>query len=138
MKTTQSEWKINNLILNEIKEGDAELADAVLTEMGFDPNQVKEYAEKIKKRQNFRIRVMINKRKDTQLQERASRKIHEMLTKNTDRPVAFLKGLFEQNEIVCMNNKLEKLDVEEIKEMIKDMNYLELLERLEKENEEEQ
>ena len=138
MKLNSLRHKIYNTILTDIKNRDTDMADVLLLKMGYDLDKINQMCEQIDRSQLFIIKTTINKQKEQQLMEQASVKIKELLEKNLERPIAYLKELFENNEIVFQHNKLEKLDVEEIKEMIKDMNYLELLERLEKENEEEQ
>ena len=138
MKLNSLQRKIYNTILTDIKNRDTDMADVLLLKMGYDLDKINQMCEQIDRSQLFMIKTTINKQKEQQLMEQVSVKIKELLDKNLERPIAYLKELFENNEIVFQHNKLEKLDVEEIKEMIKDMNYLELLERLEKENEEEQ
>ena len=133
---------VNEIILTrfleDIEEGDTDLSFNLISDLGYAQLFNAENVKAMYKRQVFQLKYLTEKRKQDNLINMAAQKIYEAMEKNLERPVAYLKELFENNEIVFQHNKLEKLDVEEIKEMIKDMNYLELLERLEKENEEEQ
>jgi len=138
MKIKSLQHKIYDTLLTDIKNGDTDLADVLLIKMGYNLDKINALGEKIDKSQLFLIKARINQQKQAQLLEKASQQIHRLLYHGQDRPLAYIKELLGRNGIPCFNSNLEKLDLEEIKEMIKDINYLELLERLEKENEEEQ
>ena len=133
---------VNEIILTkfleDIEEGDTDLSFNLIIDLGYAQLFNAENVKAMYKRQVFQLKYSTEKRKQDNLINMAAQKIYDAMEKNLERPIAYLKELFENNEIVFQHNKLEKLDVEEIKEMIKDMNYLELLERLEKEYEEEQ
>ena len=50
-----------------------------------------------------------------------------------DNPIAYLNQLIKQNQVEFQFNKLDKLSEDEIKEIIKDQNLIEIIELLEDE-----
>ena len=50
---------VNNIFINEIKNGDRQLADELLLELGYELKVIDDLAEKIYKRQIFLIKVKI-------------------------------------------------------------------------------
>lgn len=132
--------RIYDSFLNEVINGNMDLADQLLLDFGYDLPKINTMAAQIYKRQNFKLTAIIEKRKQESLKQKAlqqsAEKIHDILQKNLERPLAYLKEIFLRNEIAFQNRNLEKLSKDEIEEMIKDVNYLELLDQLE--NEEEQ
>lgn len=130
--------RIYDSFLDEVITGNTELADQLLLDFGYDLQSINTMAKRIHKRQEYQLKVVIRKRHLNTLKEKAAERIYEILQKNIERPIAQLKEMFERNEIVFQNRNLEKLTKSEIEEMIKDVNYLEFLEQLQRENEEEQ
>lgn len=86
------------------------------------------------KRQSFLLKGMINKQKDINLLEKASLMLQQAIEENIDKPVSYLKNLIQNNQFQVQYRNLESLTIDEIKEIIKDQNLLELLEKLENED----
>ena len=80
------------------------------------------------------MKGIINKQKDTNLLERASLLLQKAIEENIDKPVNYLKNLIQNNQFQVQYRNLENLNIDEIKEIIKDQNLLELLENLENES----
>lgn len=59
-----------------------------------------------------------------------AKRFEEELMKNTERPFAMLKQLLGSNQALALNKNLKNLTKEEIVEIIKDKNLVEILERL--------
>ena len=75
-----------------------------------------------------------NKQKDNNLLEKISLLLHDALEKNLEKPISYLKNLIQNNQFQVQYRNLENLSIDEIKEIIKDQNLLDLLEKLENEN----
>lgn len=86
------------------------------------------------KRQSFLLKGIINKQKDINLLDKASLMLQQAIEKNIDKPVSYLKNLIQNNQFQVQYRNLESLTIDEIKEIIKDQNLLELLEKLENED----
>jgi hypothetical protein len=127
--------KIDNAIISQIIEGDYSAYDSILLEQGYDLNLIETHSQKNFKKQAFLLKGMMNKQKDIMLLEKASNLLREAIEKNIDKPISYLKGLIENNQFQVQYRNLENLDIEEIQEIIKDQNLLELLEELENDKE---
>jgi len=123
--------QINDLILSEIKNGDIELADKLLTIDGYNLNEINTYADKIHKQQSFLIKGILNKQKDDELLQKAALLIDDAIKNKIQKPIAYLNSLVNQNKFAVQYRNLDKLNTEEIIEIIKDQNLLEILENLE-------
>lgn len=123
--------KIDNALISQIIEGDYSAYDSILLEQGYDLNLIESHSRKNFKKQAFLLKGMMNKQKDIMLLEKASNLLREAIEKNIDKPISYLKGLIENNQFQVQYRNLENLDIEEIQEIIKDQNLLELLEKLE-------
>jgi hypothetical protein len=123
--------KIDNAIISQISEGDYSSYDSILLEQGYDLDLIESQSQKSFKKQAFILKGMMNKQKDMILLEKASNLLREAIEKNIDKPISYLKGLITNNQFQVQYRNLENLDIEEIKEIIKDQNLIELLEELE-------
>lgn len=122
--------KVIDTFLYEIKNGDAELADNLLKELGYDIKEINTMAEKIYKRQSFKIKAKIKKQQNDILLEKATKLLQHSIKYNEERPLAYLKELSQKNQMQMNYHKLEKLSHNEIKQIIKDVNLVELLDQL--------
>ncbi len=134
MNPTNIQNKINDLMLDEIKDGDMGLADILLLENGYDLDKINTYSKKIRKQHSFIINSMINKQNDEKLLQKAVLLIDNAIKNKLEKPVAYLNSLMKQNRFSVQYRNLEKLDKEEIIEIIKDQNLIEILEYLENQN----
>ncbi len=125
---------IIDLILEEIKNGDKELSDSILLDNGYDLDKLNTYAKKLRKQHVFLVNSIINKRKDKALLQKATLLFEDALNNKIQKPIAYLNNLIKQNNFAVQYRNLEKLDKEEILEIIKDQNLIEILEHLEKQN----
>lgn len=95
---------------------------------------LQEYARKKNKALTtikFLVKANSNKQRDGKLLEIAAG-FREAIDKNIDKPLQFLRSLMSSKISVTYNNNLEKLSQEEIIELIKDQNLVNLLEQLDK------
>lgn len=123
--------KIDDAIISQIIEGNSNVYDEILKEQGFNIIDIENYANKNFRRHSFLLKGIINKQKDSLLLEKASRLLHNAVVNNMDKPISYLRNLIANNQFQVQYRNLDNLGIEEIKEIIKDQNLLELLEQLE-------
>lgn len=123
--------KIDEAIISQIIEGDSSAYDEILKEQGYNVIDIESYANKNFKKHSFLLRGLINKKKDLILLEKASLLLQNAIEKNIDKPISYLRNLIANNQFQVQYRNLDNLGIEEIKEIIKDQNLLELLEQLE-------
>jgi hypothetical protein len=92
-------------------------------------NNLAEYDKK-KKQIIFMAKALANKKHDEYLLTLVS-KFEEAILQNIEKPVAILKQLIQTNPSLALYRNLDKLSKENIIEIIKDKNLVELLEQLE-------
>ena len=126
--------KIDKAIINQTLENDFTSLDAELESLEYNIDEINNFSEKMYKRQSFLLKGMINKQKDINLLEKASLMLQQAIEENIDKPVSYLKNLIQNNQFQVQYRNLESLTIDEIKEIIKDQNLLELLEKLENED----
>lgn len=126
--------KIDKAIISQNIERDFTSIDSELESLGYNIEEINAFSQKLYKRQSFLLKGLINKQKDTNLLEKASLMIQKALEDKIDKPVNYLKSLIQNNQFQVQYRNLENLTTDEIKEIIKDQNLLELLEKLENED----
>lgn len=125
--------KIDETMISQIIEGDSSAYDEILKEQGYNITDLENYANKNFKKHSFLLKGLINKQKDLALLEKASLLLQNAIERNIDKPISYLKNLIANNKFQVQYRNLNNLGIEEIKEIIKDQNLLELLEQLEDE-----
>ena len=128
--------KIKNIINEGIKnfalEADDQAVKEALGELLPDMKAYEQKTEKFKKELDFLMKAQDNQKKTDILMEVAKR-FEEALLKGTEKPVAMLKQLIASNQGFALNKSFENLTKEEIVEIIKDKNLVELLNKLDEE-----
>jgi hypothetical protein len=103
--------------------------DIIKNSLKDDIQDMAEY-EKKKKRIIFLANATAKKKHNEHLLQLAE-KFQQALLLNSERPIAILKQLIQANTSLALHRNLEKLSNDEIIEIIKDRNLVELLEQLE-------
>lgn len=111
-----------NLDVNIIKES--------LKNDGVDVLKEDDKISKFSKRIKFMNKAIIVKEKTDSLLEIIISKFQEAIDKNIDKPIASLKKLIEDKELSIQFRNLDKLTEEEIKEIIKGKNLVDLMDEL--------
>lgn len=125
---------MNNEIKNKIDEAlysfylEADI-DIIKDSLKSDIQNLDEYNKK--KKQIIFLAKATAKQKHNEYLLQLADKFQEALTKNIEKTVAILKQLIKGNASLALYNKLDKLSKEDIIEIIKDKNLVELLEKLE-------
>lgn len=126
--------KIDKVIINQTLENDFTSLDAELESLEYNIDEINNFSEKMYKRQSFLLKGIINKQKDINLLDKASLMLQQAIEENIDKPVSYLKNLIQNNQFQVQYRNLESLTIDEIKEIIKDQNLLEFIEKLENED----
>jgi hypothetical protein len=118
--------KVEEALFNFYLEADKE---TIKDSLKIDIQDLDEY-EKKKKKIIFLAKATANKKYNEHLLALAE-KFEQALILNIERPIALLKQLIQGNTSLALHHNLDKLSKEEIIEIIKDKNLVQLLEQLE-------
>lgn len=118
--------KINDALYNFYLEADK---DIINDSLKSDIQNLDEYNKK-KKKIIFLAKAKAQQKQNDYLKELVN-KFKEAINENIEKPVAILKQLIQENPSFALYRNLDKLSNEDIIEIIKDKNLVELLEQLE-------
>lgn len=121
---------IDDHVTKKIKEGDPQTIKGLLETEGINSNDFEEAAKRVYKQAHFVITRSVNSIKHRTLLQRAAEVIKDGITKDHERPVSYLRELIRTNKFAIQYRNLDKLSIDEIQEIIKDQNLLEILEDL--------
>lgn len=119
--------KLNAALFNFYLEADKDTISEILKEEVVNPE---EYAKK-KKQLLFYLKATVNKNRNDHLLFLAE-KFMQGIEQNIDKPVAILKQIIQGNSSLALYRNFDKLSKEDIIEIIKDKNFIELIEQLDK------
>jgi len=105
-----------------------------LSDAGIDLNARAISQDMFIKQLKFKLNVKANREKHERLLLVASQRFKEALLKGLDKPVAYLNKLINEDRVVFQYNKLQELNEEEIRDIIKDQNLIEIIEMIENES----
>lgn len=118
--------KIDDALFNFYLEADK---DTIKDSLQENIQNLVEYDKK-KKRFLFMAKATANKKHNESLLQLVS-KFQEALLLNIEKPIAILKQLVQGNPSFALYRNLDKISKEDIIEIIKDKNFVELIEQLE-------
>lgn len=118
--------KINDALYNFYLEADK---DIIKDSLKSDIQNLEEYNKK--KKQIIFLAQAKAKQKHNEYLLALANKFQEAVLQNIEKPVAILKQLIQGNASLALYRNLDKLSKEDIIEIIKDKNLVELLEQLE-------
>ena len=118
--------KIDDALFNFYLEADK---DTIKDSLKENIQNLVEY-EKKKKKILFLTKATANRRHNESLLQLVS-KFQEALLMNIEKPIAILKQLVQGNPSFALYRNLDKISKEDIIEIIKDKNFVELIEQLE-------
>ena len=112
----------------------ADLTDieSMLLAEGMDLNRTKDKRQKFAKKIKFLATAKLNKQKDESLLEKAVKKLESVIRENRDKPIAFFRRHIEQRGIAFQFRNLDKLDVEDIREILSELDLVEFMEDLDR------
>lgn len=109
---------------------DIDIIKESLKDDGVDVLQEDEKISKFSKRIKFMNKAIIVKEKTDYLLDTIVAKFQDAIEKNIDKPIASLKKIIEAKELSVQFRNLDKLTEEEIKEIIKGKNLVDLMDEL--------
>jgi hypothetical protein len=127
--------KMDDYMISALKSGDSSTIDSFLESYGYDIEVVNNIADKSFKQITFSLRGQLNSQKDEILLEKVAKYFQDAINKNIEKPISYLRNLVDSNQLAFGHRNLEKLTSDEIKELIKDHNLLDILEKLENDEE---
>ncbi len=127
--------KLDDYMLSALKSEDSSAFDSFLESYGCDLAVVNSIADKSFKQINFTLKGQMNFQKDEILLEKVAKYFQDAINKNIEKPISYLRNLVESNQLAFGHRNLEKLTSDDIKELIKDHNLLDILEKLENDEE---
>lgn len=119
--------KVGDALYNFYLEADKETISEILKE---EISNMDKYSKK-KKQLLFYVKATANKKRNDYLLELAEKFMHGIEQK-IERPVAILKQIIQENSSLALYRNLDKLSKEDIIEIIKDKNFIQLIEQLDK------
>lgn len=111
--------------------GDIEDIRENLTDFGVNLGENSKKQDKLIKQLKFKLNASINQERDKELLQMAVTTFKKALVQGLDRPVAYLNQLIKENQLTVQHKNLKKLSKDEIQEIIKDQNLIEIIEQLE-------
>ena len=120
---------IQDAEVNFYKQADSEIIQEVLKEVTPDMEKYIDKRDKAMIKIQFLANALEKKQQDAKLLQLASQ-YREAIERNINKPIQFLRSLMSQKVSAAFNNNLEKLSQEEIIELIKDQNLVNLLDQL--------
>ena len=123
--------KITDALFNFYLEADTDIISNSLNES---IENLEDYNRK-KKQTIFLFKAKLQKIHNERLLEVAKR-FQEAVLLNTEKPIVILKQIIQQNPSFALYRNLDKLSKEDIVEIIKDKNLVQLLEQIEKDENE--
>jgi len=118
--------KITDALFNFYLEADS---DTISNTINESVENIDDYNRK-KKQTIFLFKARLQKIHNERLFEIA-KKFQEAILLNMEKPISFLKQLIQQNPSFALYRNLDKLSKEDIIEIIKDKNLIELIEQIE-------
>lgn len=101
-----------------------------LQEHGVNIENESQFIRQYVKRLKFTNAAMVSKEKNNALLEKIVNQFQEAINKNIDKPIATLKHLIESKQMSVQFRNLDKLTPDEIKEIIKGKNLVDLMDEL--------
>lgn len=123
--------KIDKAILDFYLTADDQTIDHILDEHIDNMDEFNKQKDKYLKKIRFLAKSIANQQKNEQLLNLAVEKIQNAIKNNIDNPIAYFNKLVASQKTVAYYRNLDQLSKEDIIEIIKDQNLVELIEKLE-------
>lgn len=126
----------NGIIEFYLNNSSEDIAD-MAKEEGFDPDLNAEKRAKLAKLLRFKAQASLNKATSQPLLDRAERIMAELVENYVDKPISELKNLLQNKGLQVQFRSIDKLDEASIRDMLRDVDLVQLIEKLEDETPEE-
>ena len=126
--------KVDESIFDMILGNDADFLDSYLEKEGYALSRIQHISDNSQKKHAFLAKGIINKQKDEIRLERATVYLQQIIERNIDKPINFIMNMIKNNRFSIQYRNLDKLDIDELKQIVKDQNLLEIIEKMEEED----
>jgi len=123
--------QIDDALIEFCLSSDKETIQAIITEEGGNSTSDIERKKKFANKINFFAKANSQKHKKESLLQKATNIFKDAIEKNTEKPISILKGMIKEGQLSVQFRSLDKLREEDIKEIIREKNLIELIEQLE-------
>jgi len=122
--------KINKSSLEFIESGDENYLNSIIMDNGENITEIEQRGELLYKRLSFMANASATNQRNEELFMIVVHKFKEGIEKNLDKPIATLRHLLEEKPQLLRARNLDSLNEDDIKELIKGHNLVELLNEL--------
>jgi hypothetical protein len=131
MATKKSTIKnIDKSFIDFLKSEDDDYINSYLVENGEDLSKLEEKGNLLYKRISFMSKATQQSKENEKLLLEVVHKFKDAISKNQDKPIATLRQILKDNPQAIRARNLDKLDEDDIKELIKGLNLVEILNTL--------
>jgi len=102
-------------------------------EEGFDPDVNADKREKLAKMLRFKAQASLSKKQTQPLLEKAEQVLSSLVETYVGRPISELKTMLQTKGLQVQFRNIDKLDEASIRDMLKDIDLIQLIEKLEDE-----
>jgi uncharacterized protein YaaW (UPF0174 family) len=121
---------IDKAFVDFLKSGDDDYVNSYLEENGENLYKLEERGNLLYKRISFLSKAKQQSKENEELLLKVAQKFKAAILKNQDKPIATLRQIIQNNPQAIRARNLDKLDEEDIKELIKGLNLVEILNTL--------
>jgi|BarGraNGADG00211_3_1021988.scaffolds.fasta_scaffold00034_13 hypothetical protein len=127
---------IDRSFIDFLESGDDDFINSYLVENGEDLSKLEEIGDQLYKRISFMSKATQQNKEYDDLLFKVVSKFKDAINKNQEKPLATLRQIFQNNPQAIRARNLDKLDEEDIKELIKGFNLVEILNTLKQQEDE--
>ena len=107
---------------------------AMAKEEGYDLTQTADKRAKLAKQLRMKALAALNKERDSRIIAKAEKIVADLVSAYINKPISELKTLLQKQGLQVQFRNIEKLDEQTIRDMLKDVSFVELIEKFDKEN----
>jgi hypothetical protein len=127
---------IDKAFVDFLESGDCDYLNSYLEENGENLSKLEERGNLLYKRISFLSKAKQQSKEYEELLLKVAQKFKDAILKNQDKPIATLRQILQDNPQAIRARNLDKLDEEDIIELIKGLNLVEILNTLKNQEDE--
>lgn len=127
---------IDKAFVDFLESGDDDYINSFLEENGENLSKLEERGNLLYKRISFLSKAKQQSKENEELLMKVAQKFKDAIFKNQDKPIATLRQILQDNPQAIRARNLDKLDEADIKELIKGLNLVEILNSLKEQEDE--
>lgn len=127
---------IDQSFIDFLESGDDDFINSYLVENGENLPKLEEMGDQLYKRISFMSKATRQNKDYEELFLKVVYKFKDAINKNQEKPLATLRQILQDNPQAIRARNLDKLDEEDIKELIKGFNLVEILNTLKQQEDE--